>query len=199
SGGVPQVWTHPNLGHGNLNAAQRRIAEFTAAEDPDQRMPHLLPDPQLSLARVSPTPGSAHPVLVRPPLRLARRSGAAAAWASAAVPPVGWPRRPVRISSEYPRFGQRVRGPPPARGTSRSGLTQVAGDLFHLVALDHVALLDVLIVLEGHATLVALPHLADLVLEALEGLQGTLVDDDVVPQQADLGAALDDAFGHHAA
>src|SRR5579859_6890436 len=74
-----------------------------------------------------------------------------------------------------------------------------AGDLLHLEALDDVADLDVVVILEGHAALVAFLDLAHLVLEALECLEGTLVDDDVVAQQADAGAALDRTLGHHAA
>src|SRR5712671_3068061 len=60
---------------------------------------------------------------------------------------------------------------------------QGAGDFLDLEALDHVADLDVLIILEGHAAFVAFAHLADLVLEAFQRLQGALVNDDVVAQQ----------------
>src|SRR5579863_8517636 len=74
-----------------------------------------------------------------------------------------------------------------------------AGDLFDLEALDNVALLDVLVVLEGHAALGALAHFADLVLEALQGLQAAFVDDDIVAQQPHLGAAPHQALGDHAA
>src|SRR3546814_21140370 len=59
--------------------------------------------------------------------------------------------------------------------------------------------LDVGVVLEGHAALVAVLHFAHLVLEAPERLQGAVVDDDVVAQQADLRSALHNPLGHHAA
>src|SRR5262249_42803210 len=78
-------------------------------------------------------------------------------------------------------------------------LDQLARDFLDLEALDLVALLDVLVALEGHAAFEAFLHLAGLVLEALQGLQRTFVNHDVVAQQADLGAALDQALGHHAA
>src|SRR5262245_47756603 len=86
----------------------------------------------------------------------------------------------------------------PRRAPAASG-GQLARDLFHLEAFDHVADLDILIALEGHAAFVAFLHLAHLVLEALEGLEGALVDHDVVAQQAHLGAPLDLALGDHAA
>src|SRR5699024_3343660 len=76
-------------------------------------------------------------------------------------------------------------------------------NLFHQEGLDHVAHFDVLELLEGDAALVALGDLLHAVLEALEGGDGAVVDDDVVPQQAHLGAPLDLALGdvaacHHA-
>src|SRR3546814_8547442 len=58
--------------------------------------------------------------------------------------------------------------------------------------------LDVLIVLEGHAALETLAHLANVVLETAQGGELALVDDAVVAQQAHAGAALDHAV-HHAA
>src|SRR3546814_3408010 len=79
--------------------------------------------------------------------------------------------------------------PTPAAAGGEPGL-ELAGDLFDLVALDLVADLDVGVVLEGHAALVAVLHFAHLVLEAPERLQGAVVDDDVVAQQADLRSAL---------
>src|SRR5690348_13890123 len=75
---------------------------------------------------------------------------------------------------------------------------QGAGNLFDLEALDNVALLDVIVVLEGHAAFGAFAHFANLVLEALQGLQAAFVDDDVVAQQPHLGAAPYQAFGDHA-
>src|SRR4030095_15171617 len=72
-------------------------------------------------------------------------------------------------------------------------------DFLDVEAFDHVADLDVVVVLERHAALEAVLHFADFVLVALERLQRALVDHHVVAQQADLGAALDHAFGDHAA
>ena len=64
-----------------------------------------------------------------------------------------------------------------------------------LEALDEITLLDILVVLEGHAAFLAGWHLFDIVLEALEYRQRTLVDDHLVAQQANLGATLDPAVG----
>src|SRR5580693_7639537 len=63
--------------------------------------------------------------------------------------------------------------------------------------LDDVAHLDIVIILESHAALVALIDLADFVLETLQGLQRAFVNDDVIAQQSDLGAASDGAFRNH--
>ena len=68
-------------------------------------------------------------------------------------------------------------------------------DLFHDEALDHVADLDVVELLDLHAALVAGGDLLDVVLEAAQGGQIALVDDDVVAQDAHLAAALDLAPG----
>src|SRR5690348_4859986 len=54
-----------------------------------------------------------------------------------------------------------------ACATDGRSSSQRARHLLHLEALDDVAGLDVLVVLEGHAALVAFLDLADLVLEAL--------------------------------
>src|SRR3546814_12997523 len=63
--------------------------------------------------------------------------------------------------------------PTPAAAGGEPGL-ELAGDLFDLVALDLVADLDVGVVLEGHAALVAVLHFAHLVLEAPERLPGAV-------------------------
>src|SRR6267154_4487807 len=72
-------------------------------------------------------------------------------------------------------------------------------DFLDVEAFDHVADLDVVVVVERHAALEAVLDFADLVLVALQRLQRAFVDHHVVAQQADLGAALDHAFGDHAA
>ena len=59
-------------------------------------------------------------------------------------------------------------------------------DFLHNEGFDDVAFLDVLELLEGDAALVAGGDLLHTVLEALEGGDGTVVDDDVVPEQAHL-------------
>src|SRR5262245_33909890 len=63
------------------------------------------------------------------------------------------------------------------------GLTSLQRPLDRLdvVALDHVALADVLVVGEGHAAFLAGRHLLHLILEPLERRQGALVDHHVVP------------------
>ena len=72
-------------------------------------------------------------------------------------------------------------------------------DGLDVVALDDVALADVLIVGERHAALLAGRHLLHLVLEALEGGERAFVDHDVVADEPDLGAALHLALGDAAA
>ena len=68
----------------------------------------------------------------------------------------------------------------------------------HAVTLDDVADLHVLIILERHAAFLAGDHFAGVVLETLELRQLALMDDDVVADQPDVGAALDYAIGHAA-
>src|SRR5208283_5619537 len=72
-------------------------------------------------------------------------------------------------------------------------------DLLDAVALDHVALAHVLVVLEGRAALLAGVDLLDLVLEALERGELAFVHDDIVADEAHVGAALDLAVGDSAA
>ena len=92
--------------------------------------------------------------------------------------------------------GPRVRRPSSARPQPR---LERPRDLLDAEALDDVAGAHVLVVLEGHAAFLAGRDLAHLVLEALQRLELAFVDDDVVAEQADIGAALDDAFGDPAA
>src|SRR5690242_20090064 len=116
-------------------------------------------------------------------------------------PPLSRPLS-LRLAIAFTLAALRLLRPSPRdAGAAVGGWRTLEGarHLLHLEALDDVAGLDVLIVLEGHAALVAFLDLADLVLEALQRLEGALVDDDVVAQQPDLGAALDDALRHHAA
>src|SRR3546814_371449 len=95
----------------------------------------------------------------------------------------------------------RARGPqgaPVPPRTAESG-SEIACDLLDLEAFDDVAFADIVVILERHAALVARLDLAHVVLEALELLEAAFVDHDVVAQEADLGAALHDAFRYHAA
>src|SRR3954468_13218157 len=87
-------------------------------------------------------------------------------------------------------------GPLPASGER---LLLRAGDLADRERLEHVALLDVVVVLDRQAALESLLHLADVLLEPLQGLDDALVDDRPVPQHAHPGTALDDAARDHAA
>src|SRR5215467_16018669 len=76
---------------------------------------------------------------------------------------------------------------------------QRALDGFDFEGFDDVALLQVLVVGEGHAAFLAALHLAHLVLEALERGEFAFVDDHVVADEAHLGAAAHHALGHAAA
>src|SRR5689334_8687787 len=76
---------------------------------------------------------------------------------------------------------------------------ELARDFFDLETLDLIAALDVVVVLERHTAFEPFLDLAHFVLEALQRLQRTFVDHHVVAQQAHPGAALDHAFGDHAA
>src|SRR5688500_8270613 len=79
------------------------------------------------------------------------------------------------------------------------GPSQRALDGLDLVALDDVALLDVLVIGKGHAAFLARQHLAHFVFEALQGREIAFVDHDVVADQAHLGAAAHQALGNAAA
>src|ERR1700728_3945499 len=74
-----------------------------------------------------------------------------------------------------------------------------ARDLLDIERLDHVADFDIFVILERHAAFETFTHFAHFFLEAAQSLQRALVDDHVVAQQANLGAAADHAFGDHTA
>src|ERR1051326_1306679 len=79
-------------------------------------------------------------------------------------------------------------------------LSQRPLDLHILVALEDVALLDVVVADDLHAALHAGADLLGVVLEAFELLEAAVVlDDDVLAGDADEGVALDDAVGDVAA
>src|SRR5256714_10117653 len=71
-----------------------------------------------------------------------------------------------------------------------------AGDLLDAIRFDQVADLDVVEVLDADAALEALPHLAHVVLEALEGGDRPLVHLDAVADDADAGRPRDHAAAH---
>src|ERR1035441_7060735 len=67
------------------------------------------------------------------------------------------------------------------------------GDLPLVVGLDHIAVLQILEVGESDAALVAGLDLAHVVLEAPEGRDRALPDDDTLSEEPDLGAAGNNA------
>src|SRR5215213_11561192 len=73
------------------------------------------------------------------------------------------------------------------------------GDLLDDVALDLVAVLDVVEVFEPDAALEALAHLGHVVLEAAQGADGALPRDDAVADEAGARVAADDAVDDAAA
>src|SRR3974390_2799436 len=77
-----------------------------------------------------------------------------------------------------------------------SSLGSGPGDLAFLVGLDHVAFLQVLEVREADAALEARRHLAYVVLEATQGLDGTLPDDGPLAEEAHLRAPGDPPVAH---
>src|SRR5262245_58990747 len=72
-------------------------------------------------------------------------------------------------------------------------------DLFDIVRLDDVAVLDVVVALEADAALGAVLDLARVVLEALEAGELAGPYDDAVADEPHLGGALDAALDDHAA
>ncbi|OAG73187.1 hypothetical protein A0J51_01801 [Gluconobacter japonicus] len=68
-------------------------------------------------------------------------------------------------------------------------------DHFHLVALDDIAFAQIIVTCEGETALIATSHFLDVVLEALELAEFTLMDDHVLTQQTHATATLDEAFG----
>src|ERR1041385_6118739 len=152
------------------------------------------------------------------------RSTSARAWRNASPTrswrwegPAGEPRSPPRMGwREEERLGgrrdifthlsfppmraSRYSKPDLSRGPARispAGMTglQRALNGFDLETLDHVALLHVLIVGEGHAAFLAALNLFHFILEALERGQIAFVNHDIVADQAHLGPAAHDALG----
>src|SRR5678816_1387915 len=68
-----------------------------------------------------------------------------------------------------------------------------------LVALDLVTRLDVVVLLDADAALVAVAHFVDVFLEAAQRFELALEDHGVVAQHADRLVPLDHALHHHAA
>ena len=67
------------------------------------------------------------------------------------------------------------------RRLGRGQLRQRTGDLLDLIALDDVAYLQVVVAFDPDSTLVAVAHFADIVLEALQTRERSLVDLDLIP------------------
>src|SRR5664279_1042266 len=67
-------------------------------------------------------------------------------------------------------------------------------DFLDAVTFDDIAGAHVLVFFEGHTAFLARRHFAHFVLEPLQGLQGALVHDDVIADQAHAGTALDNAI-----
>ena len=67
----------------------------------------------------------------------------------------------------------------------------VPGDFFHRVALDDVALFDVVVVFDADTALITLCDFLGVVLVSLEGRDLAFVDDDTVTHQSD-GLVADD-------
>src|SRR5579875_752987 len=86
-----------------------------------------------------------------------------------------------------------LRSPP---GSSRrlNSLLQRACDLFDLVALDDVALLHILVILEGHAAVITLLHLAHILLEAAQAAEPAVMYHHAARDLADLADGEDLAY-----
>src|SRR5688572_21292315 len=78
-------------------------------------------------------------------------------------------------------------------------LSERALDGLDAEAFDDIADTHILIALERHAAFLAGLYLAHLILEAFESGKRSLMDDNIVADQADLRAALNGALGHAAA
>src|SRR4051812_36099518 len=97
------------------------------------------------------------------------------------------------------RTRERRDGPAEGRRRSAPPLGEGALDLPGRVDLDHVAFLDVHVVLEDHAALEARLHLAHVVVEAPQRGDLAVIDDRAVAHQPALGAAGGVPVGDHAA
>src|SRR5690349_20374383 len=104
-------------------------------------------------------------------------STAESVWASPISKPRGDPNGPVAVM----------------RYARRKALQRTLNG-FDLETFDDVTLLHVLVIGEGHAAFLAGLHFAHFVLEALQGGELALMDDDIVADQPHLGAAAHHAF-----
>src|SRR5579883_2702831 len=97
------------------------------------------------------------------------------------------------------RKGRKEKGRPLGGRFERCvGHLQRALHCFSAEALDDVALLDVLVIFEGHTAFLTHLYFANLVLEALERRQLALVNYHVVANEANASATLHLAFRHAA-
>src|SRR5215475_11318041 len=112
-------------------------------------------------------------------------------------PVILWARR---WAMKAPEGGALPDTPAQQRYRTRRVLrSQRAGNGLDVETLHHIADADILVAGECHAALLSGGHLAHLVLEALQGGQRALVNDDVVANEPHLGAALDLAIRDAAA
>src|SRR5438876_12205387 len=82
-----------------------------------------------------------------------------------------------------------------ARSRKRRAALQFSLHLAGLVALQHIALLDVVVAVDAHAAFLASADLLGVVFEALEFLEAAVLLDDNPPAgHADLAVALDHAI-----
>ena len=75
--------------------------------------------------------------------------------------------------------------------TAAAGFLELSLNFLHGEALEDVAFLDVVVLGDGHAALVAGGDFLGSVLEALQGADLALMDDDVVAQHTDLAVPGD--------
>ena len=89
--------------------------------------------------------------------------------------------------------------PPLAIGNCSTVFLQLCRNRFDFVTLDKIADLNVIVVFKTHTAFIAFLDFLDVVFKALKLSERTVVNNHVVTQQTNLGAAFDHTFGNHAA
>src|SRR5271154_6842679 len=105
----------------------------------------------------------------------------------------------MRLEGPRSRRSWRERAPLRGEWLRDTRTSQRALDGFDLETLDHIALLHVLVIGEGHAAFLTVLDFAHFILEALEGRKFAFMDHHIVADQPHLGAAAHTAFGDAAA